>query len=134
MRPVQRLLVEAEVEDRVHHARHRELGAGADGDEERVLRRRRSPCPTAASTLLDRREDVVPEAGRELLAGGEVVVAGLGGDGEAGGDRQPGVGHLGEAGALAAEQVASSRRCPRPSAAPGVDVALGGRVRAVGQD
>ena len=31
-------LVEAQVEDGVHHARHGELGAGADGDEERVLR------------------------------------------------------------------------------------------------
>jgi hypothetical protein len=30
-----RLVVEAEVEDRVHHARHRVAGAGAHGDEER---------------------------------------------------------------------------------------------------
>ena len=32
------LVVQAEVEDRVHHARHRGAGAGADGDEERLSR------------------------------------------------------------------------------------------------
>ena len=36
MRPCDRLVVEAEVEDRVHHARHRIARAGADGEEERV--------------------------------------------------------------------------------------------------
>ena len=30
------LMVEADVEDGVHHARHRELGAGAARDEQRV--------------------------------------------------------------------------------------------------
>ena len=46
--PCERLLVQAEVEDGVHHPGHRELGAGADADEERVRRRRRSPCRPAA--------------------------------------------------------------------------------------
>jgi hypothetical protein len=32
------LFVEAEVEDRVHHARHRELGPGPDADQKRVVR------------------------------------------------------------------------------------------------
>ena len=31
-------VVEAEVEDRVHHARHRGAAAGAHGDEQRVFR------------------------------------------------------------------------------------------------
>ncbi len=35
---VEGLLVEPQVEDRVHHPGHRELGAGADGHEERVRR------------------------------------------------------------------------------------------------
>ena len=34
----ERLVVQPQVQDRIHHARHRELGAGADGDEQRVLR------------------------------------------------------------------------------------------------
>src|SRR5260370_40129041 len=32
------LLADAEVQDSVHHARHRELGAGADADKEGVVR------------------------------------------------------------------------------------------------
>jgi hypothetical protein len=59
-------LVEAEVEDRVHHARHRELGAGADRDEERVLRIAEALARLLLDDL-DGREDVVPEAGRKLL-------------------------------------------------------------------
>ena len=38
-----RPVVEAEVEDGVHHARHGGPGAGADGDEKRALRDRRRP-------------------------------------------------------------------------------------------
>ena len=97
-----------EVEDRVHHPGHRELGAGADAHEERV----RGVAEALAGLrldLADRLEDVVPEAVGQLLAGGEVVVAGLGRDREAGRDRQARVGHLGEARALAAEQVAHRR-------------------------
>src|SRR5207253_616472 len=44
--------------------------------------------------------------GGELPAVAVVLVAGLGGDGETGWDGQAGVGHLGQAGALAAEEVA----------------------------
>ena len=86
------------------------------------------PLPVSASTLLDGRQDVVPEPGRELLAGAEVVVAGLGGDGEAGGSRQARVGHLGQAGTLAAQQVLHPAVALGLAAAPGVDVALGGLV------
>ena len=116
---LQRLLVEAEVEDRVHHPGHRELGARADADEQRVRRRRRSPCPVSRSTsrIASRTSSHRPVG--QLLAGREVVVAGLGRDREAGRHRQARDRHLGEAGALAAEQVAhpavalGRRRRPR---------------------
>ena len=127
---VQRLLVEAQVEDRVHHPGHRELGAGPDAHEERI---RRVPEALAGLRLdlLDRLEDVRPEALGQLLAGREVVVAGLGRDREAGRDRQTRVRHLGQAGALAAEQVAHRRIAFGGAPAPGVDVALGGLVGSV---
>ncbi len=131
--PRQRLLVEAEVEDGVHHPRHRELGAGADRDQERVG----GVTEALAGLLLDvlhGREDVLPEARRERLAGLEVVVAGLGGDGEARRRREPGVRHLGEAGALAAEEVLHGPVAFRPAVSPGVDVALGSRVGARGRN
>ncbi len=120
-------LVEAEVEDGVHHARHAELGAGANGHQERAL----GIAETLAGLGLDHLhggQDVVPQAGRELLARGEVVVAGLGGDGEARGSRQARVGHLGQAGTLAAQQILHPAVALGLAAAPGVDVALGGLV------
>ena len=120
-----------EVEDRVHHPRHRELGAGADAHEERV-RRVAEALAGLALDLLDRLEDVVPQPVGELLAVREVVVARFGRDRETGRDGQPGVRHLGQSGALAAEQVAHRRIALGATAAPGVDVALRGSVGPVG--
>ncbi len=128
----ERLLVEAKVEDRVHHARHRELRAGANGDQERVLR-----VPEALAGLLlhvaHRGEDVVPEAVGQPLAGGEVVVAGLRRDGESRRGRQAGVRHLGEPGALAAQEILHPAVALGPALAPGIDVALGGAMGARGR-
>ncbi|GAA3103397.1 hypothetical protein GCM10020254_56480 [Streptomyces goshikiensis] len=98
-----RLVGQADVEDRVHHAGHGELGAGAYGDQQRVVR--------LAELLAHRRfeggkvgADLVAQRGRGLTAF-EVDLAGLGGDGEAGRDGKTQVGHLGEVGSLAAEKV-----------------------------
>ena len=129
--PVERVLVQAQVEDGVHHPGHRELRAGADADEERV----RGVAEALAGPpldLLDRLEDVVPETVREPLARLEVVVAGGGRDRESGRRREPGLRHLGEARALAAEEVLHVAVALGRSLAPGVDVALGGLVGAVG--
>ena len=111
---------------------HRELGARSGRDTRSGFAASPKPLPVRASTSRDRRQDVVPQAVGQLLAGREVVVAGLGRDGEAGRDRQAGAGHLGEAGALAAEQVAHRRVALGRTGAPGVDVALGGAVGAIG--
>ena len=46
--PLDRLVVQAEVEDRVHHPRHRDRGARAHGHEQRVVAGRRSACRTSA--------------------------------------------------------------------------------------
>ncbi len=124
---VERLLVEAEVEDRVHHAGHRELGARADRHEERIGGVAEALAGRPFD-LADGVEDVVPQAVGQLLPGREVVVAGLGGDGEAGRHRQARVGHLGETRALATEQVAHRRVALGAAIAPGVDVALGGAM------
>ena len=63
------------------------------------------PLPERASTscIASRTSSQRPVG--QLLAGREVVVAGFGRDGEARRGRQAGEGHLGQAGALAAEQV-----------------------------
>ena len=100
-------VVEAEVEDRVEHAGHRLAGAGADGDEQRVL----VVAERLAGVLLQALErvgDLVGHAVGLFLVGLHVRDAGLGGDREAG--RHPvgaeDAGHLRHVRALAAEQVA----------------------------
>ena len=128
---LQRLLVEAEVEDRVHHPGHRELGARADGDEQRVLRVAEALARPALD-LAHRLEDVVPQARGQRLAGREVVVAGLGRDRESGRRRQARDRHLREARALAAEQVLHAAVAFGRPLAPRVDVALGGLVGSIG--
>ena len=98
-------LVEAEVEDRVHHARHRRARAGAHGDEERVLR----VAELLAGGLLQL-ADVLLHLAHDVIADLPPVVvvarARLGRNREALRHRQPQVGHLREVRALAAEEVA----------------------------
>jgi len=127
---VQGVLVQAEIQDGVHHPGHRELCPRADAHEERVGR----VAEALAGTSLDlahRRKDVLPEAVGEGLTGGEVVIAGLGRDRESGRGREAGLGHLGEARALAAEQVLHRSVALGRTVSPGVDVALRGAVLAL---
>ncbi len=102
--PLHGLVVETEVEDGVHHPRHRGSGAGAHRDQQRVL----GVAEGLAHQLFDPRQVL----GHFLAQAGGVVAlvlvelgADLGGDGEAGRHRQPDGGHLRQVGALAAEQV-----------------------------
>jgi hypothetical protein len=99
-----RLVVEAEVQDGVHHPRHRELGAGPHAHQERVAGVARS----AAHGLLDHAElggDLVVEPVRPTI-GLEVRPTGVGRDGEARGHRQAEHRHhLGQARPLSPEQI-----------------------------
>ena len=100
-----RLVVDAQVEHSIHHTGHRELRAGTHRDQQRVI----LLAKALASLLLNdlqRRQGLLPHALWKLLARVIVGVAGLGGDGESGGHRQSGVGHLGHARALASQQIA----------------------------
>ncbi len=96
-------VVQADVEHRVHHARHREARTGAAGDEEGI----RGIAQALAGEAFDARErllDLLPHA-RGKAAGGEVGIAGARADDEAGRNGKPHARHLGEVGALAAEEV-----------------------------
>ena len=100
-------VVQAEVEDRVHHPGHRDRGAGAHGDEERVG----GVAESLPGLLLEPR-DVVVDLGPELLrhlAAAHGGAAGVRRDREAGRDGDPERGHLGEPDPLAAEQLPASR-------------------------
>ena len=98
-----RLVVETEVEDRVHHAGHRVAGAGADRYQQWVL----EIAKLLAGLLLDSGDaglHLAPELGRIRALVGVEVRADLGRDREAGRHRQADAAHLAEVRALAAEQ------------------------------
>jgi hypothetical protein len=98
-----RLVVQAEVEDGVHHARHGELCARAHADQQRIV----GAAELLALQLLQAFERFVhlaiDLAGDSMIW--HVLAAGFGLDGEAGRHGQAGIGHLGEPGAFAAQLV-----------------------------
>ena len=102
-----RLFVQADVQNGVHHTRHRELRARAAGDQERVFRIAEL-LACLLLHLMERIHHLIPHPFRELAAAGEVGIAGLGGDGEAGWNRNPDPGHFRQVGAFAPQQ------CPDP--------------------
>ena len=102
--PRDRLVVQAEVEDRVHHSRHRHARAGADRHQQRV----RCIAEGLGGDPLDMRNALrhfVAQALRELLAFLVIARAHRGADREAGGNRQADRRHFGKVRALAAEQI-----------------------------
>ena len=97
------LFVKTEVEDGVHHTGHGSAGAGTDGYEKRVLlvaELLAGDLFHLADILVDLSLDLVVDLTAVLI----ILGAGLGGDGEALGNGQTDVGHLGEVGAFAAEK------------------------------
>ena len=98
-------VVEAEVEHGVHHARHRDPGAGAHRDQQRPLLVAERE-PDRGLDVRQRRLDLGVEVGRIAPLVAVELGAEIGGDGEARRHRQADPGHLGQVGALAAEQVA----------------------------
>ena len=96
-------VVEPDVEDRLHHPGHRELRPRPHRHQQRVLR----IAELAPDLVLQRAQrpgHLHPQVGRQGPLG-EVVAARVGGHREPGRDGQAEPGHLGEVGALAAEQV-----------------------------
>ena len=96
------LVVQTQVQNRVHHAGHGHRGAGTDGNQQRIFR--------VADFLADALFQVqtilvngVERAFRPRVVGVRVLHARLARDGEPRRHRQTDVGHLGKVGALAAE-------------------------------
>ncbi len=100
---LQGLGVEAEVEDRIHHARHGERRTGANGNQQRVG----ALAEGFACFLLERCE-LLAHLGHQHLGkriAVEVFEAGFGRDDEARGDVDADLRHLAQIGALAAQQL-----------------------------
>ncbi len=98
--PVDDLVVETQIEDRVHHSRHRHRAAGAHRQQHGV-----GPIAELLAVQLLEPSELVVEllahARRVGVAIPVVVLAGLGGDREPGRNRYSQAAHLGQAGALA---------------------------------
>ena len=98
------LVVQAEVEDGVHHAGHGELGAGAHADQQRVSGVAEL-LAHAAFQLLEGVQHLLVDFGRDGELVVEVDVAHLGRNCKAGGHRQLGPAHFGQPGAFATERI-----------------------------
>ncbi len=99
------VVVEAQVQDGVHHAGHGGAGAGTHGDQQGVLQ----IAELLAIDLLhdlDVLHDLSHDFVVDLAAVFVILRAGFGGDGEALGDGHADVGHFGQVGALAAQKLA----------------------------
>ena len=98
------LVVQAQVQNGVHHAGHGSARAGTDGNEQRVLRIGELLAADflhLAQVLVDLRLDFIVDLAAILI----VLGAGLRGNGEALGNRHAGLGHLSKVGALAAQEL-----------------------------
>ena len=107
--PLRRDVVQPEVEDRVHHPRHRDRRTGADGDEQRVALVA-EPFPGALLEAGDVLVDLHVETLRNLAPVGEERAARLRGDREAVRHGDAELRHLGEADPLSAEELATAAR------------------------
>ena len=98
-------VVEAEIEHRIHHARHRRAGTRAHRDQQRIGAVAKGLAGDAAH-IGERRLHLLTQVLGVGLAVLVIVGADLGGDGEARRNGQAETCHLGKAGAFAAEEVA----------------------------
>ena len=97
-------VVEAQVEDGIHHAGHGGAGAGAHGNQQGVLGIGELLATDGlhlAQVLVDLGLDVRVDLAAVVI----ILGAGLGGDGEALGHGHTQIGHLSQVGALAAQQL-----------------------------
>ena len=117
------LVVQAEVENGVHHAGHRKLRAGPHAEQQRIAA---SPSflPICFSSFASALSISCLDFVRHLVAVLEVDVADVGRDGESRRHRQPGARHLGQPGAFAAENVFHRAVAVGRSAAERINVLL----------
>ena len=98
------LVVQPQVEDGVHHARHGELRAGAHAHQQRI-RDIAELLPHALFQGAEGFQHLLVDLRRNGVVVVEIDVADFGRNGESGRHRQLGPAHFGKPGALAAERV-----------------------------
>ena len=118
-KPLDCRVIEAEIEDGVHHAGHRGGRARTHRHQQRVFRIAEGGADGEAK-LGQRRHHLGVKIARQLALMGVEMAADLGADGEAGRHRQAEARHLGKVGAFAAEQLLHPRRAIGGAAAKAV--------------
>ena len=98
------LIVQAEVEDGVHHAGHGELRAGTNAEQQRIGAVAQ-PFAHLRFQVGQRLRDLLFDVFRDGVLIVEIDIADFGGDGEARRDRYAGLAHFSEARAFAAEHI-----------------------------
>jgi hypothetical protein len=117
-----RLVVQAEVQDGLHHARHRDRSTGAHRDQQGT--------PKVAELLVGRlleHDEVAPDLFAELVGEAavlEIPEAKFGGDGEPRRDGQAEVRHFGEPGTLPTQDIAHGRGAVGAARAERIDEPL----------
>jgi hypothetical protein len=101
------LIVEAEIEHGIHHARHRRAAAGAHGHQQRIFGIAERLAGELAD-MLQRLLDLSLQRSRIGFVVGVKISADRSWNREARRHRQAEIGHFGEIGALAAEQIAQA--------------------------
>ena len=100
---VDRLVGQADVEDRLHHARHGELRPGPDADQERVGGIAELPAHGVFQVAEVAVDFPVKTVRRRAVL--EVIATCIRGYGEAGRHRKAEIGHLGQVRALATKEI-----------------------------
>ena len=98
------LIVQAEVQDGIHHAGHGSARAGTDGNQKRVIKIAELLAGHLFE-LFDILHDLRFDLAVDLAVVLVVLRAGFGGDGEALRNRHAGVGHFGQTGALTTQSI-----------------------------
>ncbi len=115
-----RLVVEAEIEDGVHHARHRDAGAGAHRHEQ-GLGLVAEAAAGQRGDVIERGVDLPHELRRIGVAVGIIIGADLGRHGEAGRHGQAEIGHFREVRPFSAQEIAQAGISFRLAIPEGVD-------------
>ena len=118
--PLGGFVIQTQIEHRIHHARHRGAGARPDRNQKRIG----GIAKRLADRLFQPGERRLDLATQRIRIGLVIVIesrADLRGQGETRRDRQAQLGHLGEVGALAAQQLAHAGFTFTVAAAKGVN-------------
>ena len=101
--PLHDFVIDAQIQDRIHHPRHRYPGAGTHRHQQRIFRRTKT-MPDRPLQLAHPLPDHLPQPFRQPIPPGQIIAANLRRNHEPRRHRQPQPRHFAKIAALAAQQ------------------------------